>query len=100
MADTGAGGAGGEGAARRAGPRGRALAAATPRRLPGGVTASVVPSGQVAAWCGGLPRPPGGVPPRLLDLPHPPQPPAPPAPPPAPPPPRPPPPLPPPPPSR
>jgi Zn-dependent protease with chaperone function len=43
--------------ARRAGPRGWALAAATPRLLPGGGTAAVVPSGQPAAWCGGLRRP-------------------------------------------
>ncbi len=44
-------------AARRAGPRGPVLAAATLRRLPGGVTAWVVPSGQPAAYCGGLRRP-------------------------------------------
>ena len=55
-------------AACRAGPRGRAMAAATPRLLPGGVTASVVPSGQVAAWCGGLRRPQVVVTTGLLDL--------------------------------
>ncbi len=55
-------------AARRAGPRGRAQAAATVRRLPGGVTASVVPSGQVAAWCGGLRRPRVVITTGLLDL--------------------------------
>jgi len=55
-------------AARRAGPRGRALAAAVPRRAPGGVTASVVSSGQVAAWCGGLRRPQVVVTTGLLGL--------------------------------
>jgi Zn-dependent protease with chaperone function len=55
-------------AARRAGPRGWALAAATPRRLPGGCTAQVVPSGQVAAWCGGLRHPQVVVTTGLLSL--------------------------------
>ena len=55
-------------AASRAGPRGRALAAATLRRAPGGVTAWLVPSGQVAAWCGGLRRPQVVVTTGLLDL--------------------------------
>jgi Zn-dependent protease with chaperone function len=55
-------------AVRRAGPRGRALAAATPRRAPGGVTAWVVPSGQAAAWCGGLRRPQVVVTTALLGL--------------------------------
>jgi len=55
-------------AARRAGPRGRALAAATLRQLPGGATASVVPSGQVAAWCGGLRCPQVVVTTGLLDV--------------------------------
>jgi len=44
-------------AARRARPRGQALAGATLRRAPGGVTAWVVTSGRPAAWCGGLRRP-------------------------------------------
>jgi len=55
-------------AARRAGVRGRALADATPRRLPGGVTAWVVPSGQVAACCGGLRHPRPVVTTALLGL--------------------------------
>ncbi len=54
--------------ARRAGPRGRALAGAVPRLLPGGVTASVVPSGQVAAYCGGLRHPQVVVTTGLLGL--------------------------------
>ena len=68
LARTGAVAAQAAAAARRAGPRGRAQAAATPRRLPGGVTASVVPSGQVAAWCGGLRRPQVVVTTGLLDV--------------------------------
>jgi Zn-dependent protease with chaperone function len=55
-------------AASRAGPRGQALAAAAPRRLPGGVTAWVVPSGQAAAWCGGLRHPQVVVTSGLLGL--------------------------------
>jgi Zn-dependent protease with chaperone function len=43
-------------AGRRAGPRAWALAGATPRLMPGGVTAWVIPSSQVAAYCGGLRR--------------------------------------------
>jgi Zn-dependent protease with chaperone function len=54
--------------ARRAGPRGRALAAAVPRRAPGGVTASVVPSSRPAAWCGGLRHPQVVVTTGLLGL--------------------------------
>ena len=53
---------------RTAGLRGPARDGATPRRLPGGVTAWVVPSGQVAAWCGGLRRPQVVVTTGLLGL--------------------------------
>ena len=42
---------------RRTGVRGRALAGATPRRVPDGGTAWVVPSGQVTAYCAGLGSP-------------------------------------------
>ena len=55
-------------ATRGARPRGQALADAVPRLLPGGGTAWVVPSGQVAAWCGGLRRPQVVVTTGLLDL--------------------------------
>jgi len=53
---------------RTAGLRGPARDGATPRRLPGGVTAWVAPSGQVAAWCGGLRRPQVVVTTGLLGL--------------------------------
>jgi Zn-dependent protease with chaperone function len=55
-------------AARRAGVRGRALAGATPRRLPGGVTAWVVPSSRPAAYCGGLRHPQVVVTTGLLNM--------------------------------
>jgi Zn-dependent protease with chaperone function len=55
-------------AARRAELRGAALAAATPRQLPGGATAWIVPSGQLAAYCGGLHRPRAVVTSGLLSL--------------------------------
>jgi len=57
LARTGALAARAAAAARRAGVRGLALAGATPRRLPGGGTAWVVPSGHVAAYCAGLRHP-------------------------------------------
>jgi Zn-dependent protease with chaperone function len=55
-------------AARRAGLRGQALTGATPRRLPGGVTAWIVPAGQPAAYCAGLRRPRPVVTTGLLGL--------------------------------
>jgi Zn-dependent protease with chaperone function len=55
-------------ATRRARPRGQVLANAVPRPLPGGVTGWAVPSGQVAAWCGGLRRPQVVVTTGLLGL--------------------------------
>jgi hypothetical protein len=55
-------------AARRAGPRGALLAGSMHVRLPGGVTACVVRSGQVAVYCGGLRHPRVVVTTGLLDL--------------------------------
>jgi Zn-dependent protease with chaperone function len=55
-------------ATRRAGPHGRARAGATPRRLPGGVTAWVVPSSRPAAYCGGLRHPQVVVTTGLLNM--------------------------------
>jgi Zn-dependent protease with chaperone function len=55
-------------AGRRAGLAGRALAAAAPRLVPGGMTAWVLPASQPAAWCAGLRRPRPVVTTGLLDL--------------------------------
>ncbi len=55
-------------AARRAELRGLALAAAAPRQLPGGGTAWIIPSRQLAAHCAGLRRPRAVVSTGLLDL--------------------------------
>ena len=55
-------------AARMAGLRGRALAGASSRRLLGGGSAWVIPSGRPAAYCGGLRRPQVVVTTGLLGL--------------------------------